>query len=67
MTTQVVRPPPIGPRCSFCGKAVTEVRRLIAAPDEVYICDECIRHCTTILEEEAAGLAPTYPPEGWPP
>lgn len=53
-----------GPRCSFCGKAVTEVHRLIAAPDGVFICDQCVDLCRAILSEEAAGMAPMYPPEG---
>lgn len=37
--------------CSFCGKPQSQVRRLIAGPD-VYICDECIRLCDEIIEEE---------------
>ena len=37
--------------CSFCGKPQSQVRRLIAGPD-VYICDECIRLCGEIIEEE---------------
>ena len=38
--------------CSFCGKAQDEARRLIAGPG-VYICDECIELCMSILEDEA--------------
>ena len=38
--------------CSFCGKSQREVRKLIAGPT-VYICDECIRLCTDIIDEEA--------------
>ncbi|MEM6558673.1 MAG: ATP-dependent Clp protease ATP-binding subunit ClpX [Myxococcota bacterium] len=38
--------------CSFCGKSQREVRKLIAGPT-VYICDECIRLCTEIIEEES--------------
>ncbi len=38
--------------CSFCGKSQREVRKLIAGPT-VYICDECIKLCTDIIEEEA--------------
>src|SRR6185436_18313923 len=38
--------------CSFCGKGQREVRKLIAGPT-VYICDECIRLCTDIIDEEA--------------
>lgn len=37
--------------CSFCGKSQREVRKLIAGPT-VYICDECIRLCTDIIDEE---------------
>ena len=37
--------------CSFCGKTSEEVSRLIAGPN-VYICDECIRLCNDIIEEE---------------
>ena len=39
--------------CSFCGKSQREVRKLIAGPT-VYICDECIRLCTDIIDEETA-------------
>ena len=40
-------------RCSFCGKPGNQVRRkLIAGPNGVYICDECIDICADILEEE---------------
>ena len=38
--------------CSFCGKNKTEVRKLIAGPT-VYICDECIRLCSDIINEES--------------
>ena len=39
-------------RCSFCGKTEDEARKLIAGPDGVYICDECIGICADILDEE---------------
>ena len=39
-------------RCSFCGKSQGQVRKLIAGPDGVYICDECIGICSEIMEEE---------------
>lgn len=39
-------------RCSFCGKPQGQVRKLIAGPNGVYICDECIDICEDILEEE---------------
>jgi ATP-dependent Clp protease ATP-binding subunit ClpX len=38
--------------CSFCGKSADEVNRLIAGPDQVFICDECVRLCEHILEQE---------------
>ncbi|TVR73126.1 MAG: ATP-dependent Clp protease ATP-binding subunit ClpX [Sphaerobacteraceae bacterium] len=39
-------------RCSFCGKGQDEVRRLIAGPGAVYICDECVQLCREIIDEE---------------
>ena len=38
-------------KCSFCGKAQEQVRRLVAGPG-VYICDECIELCQEILDED---------------
>lgn len=38
-------------RCSFCGKSQDEVKKLIAGPT-VYICDECIQLCNSIIDEE---------------
>ncbi|MGE9267069.1 MAG: ATP-dependent protease ATP-binding subunit ClpX, partial [Verrucomicrobiales bacterium] len=40
--------------CSFCGKSHSEVKKLIAGPG-VYICNECIDVCSTILEKELSG------------
>ena len=37
--------------CSFCGKSQKEVKKLIAGRG-VYICDECIDVCHSIMEEE---------------
>ncbi len=37
--------------CSFCGKPQSEVRRLIAGPG-VFICDECVELCMSILNDE---------------
>lgn len=39
-------------RCSFCGRTEQQVRKLIAGPSGVYICDECVDLCDEILEEE---------------
>ena len=41
--------------CSFCGKNQDQVKRLIAGPGAVYICDECVELCREIIDEEAAG------------
>lgn len=38
-------------RCSFCGKPQNKVRKLVAGPN-VYICDECINVCASILDDE---------------
>jgi len=38
-------------RCSFCGKAQNEVKKLIAGPG-VFICNECINLCKTIIDKE---------------
>ncbi len=43
---------PIKIKCSFCGKPQDAVRKLIAGPDGIYICDECISLCSEIIEEE---------------
>lgn len=42
-------------RCSFCGKGQEDVRRLIAGPGAVYICDECVNLCQEIIDEEMSG------------
>ncbi|MDD9994301.1 MAG: ATP-dependent Clp protease ATP-binding subunit ClpX, partial [Dehalococcoidia bacterium] len=39
-------------QCSFCGKAQAQVKRLIAGPDRVFICDECVTLCDQIITEE---------------
>ena len=37
-------------RCSFCGRDASQVMRLIAGPD-VWICDDCVRMCSMMLDE----------------
>ena len=39
-------------RCSFCGRTENQVRKLIAGPNGVYICDECVSICSDILSDE---------------
>ena len=48
-------------RCSFCNKGQEEVRRLIAGPNSVYICDECVQLCREIIEEEEPNSASPEP------
>ena len=38
-------------RCSFCGKPSSQVRRIIVGPD-IYICNECVDLCKSIMDEE---------------
>ena len=38
-------------RCSFCGKSQDEVDRIIAGPG-VFICNECIKVCANIVEDD---------------
>ena len=42
-------------RCSFCGKTQNEVDKLIAG-EGVYICNECVKLCTDIIDEEDASI-----------
>lgn len=39
------------PKCSFCGKMQSEVERLIAGPN-VWICDQCVELCQTLMQSE---------------
>ena len=41
-------------KCSFCGKSQDAVERIIAGPG-VFICDECIKVCSNILEDDVVG------------
>ena len=38
-------------RCSFCGKSQDEVDRIIAGPG-VYICSDCVKICSNIVEDD---------------
>ncbi|MBE5737311.1 MAG: ATP-dependent Clp protease ATP-binding subunit ClpX [Clostridiales bacterium] len=39
--------------CSFCGKPEELTKRLIAGPNGVYICDECVEICRDVIKEQA--------------
>jgi excisionase family DNA binding protein len=52
-------------RCSFCGKAQEDVRRLIAGPNLIFICDDCVGLCNRILAgEEVRATEGAQPPAG---
>jgi ATP-dependent Clp protease ATP-binding subunit ClpX len=54
--------------CSFCGKNQDQVRRLIAGPGAVYICDECVELCREIIQEDSStGVRPKTPLQRIPP
>jgi ClpX C4-type zinc finger/ATPase family associated with various cellular activities (AAA) len=54
-------PAPSGPLlCSFCGKSQREVKKLISGPP-VYICDECVALCNTIVIDDDAARAKERP------
>ena len=38
--------------CAFCGKPKELARKLVAGPNGLYICDECLEICNMIIEEE---------------
>ena len=40
-------------RCSFCRRPAGQVDRLVAGPDGVFICEECVDVCRQILDERA--------------
>ena len=44
--------------CSFCGKSASPTRRLVAGPNDIFICDQCIAVCQTVLEEEKTAPSP---------
>jgi len=50
--------------CSFCGKSQDQVRRLIAGPGAVYICDECVELCREIIDEESPHGTRSIPESG---
>ncbi len=54
--------------CSFCGRNNHAVRRMIAGPNGVFICNVCIGLCNQILGEEDADEhdAPRQRPPGAP-
>jgi ATP-dependent Clp protease ATP-binding subunit ClpX len=46
-------------RCSFWDKRQDQVKKPIAGPKGVYICDECVALCTELIDEELSGTLRT--------
>ena len=46
---------------SFCGKRQEQVKKLIAGPRGVYICDQCVALCSDIIHDEFLGPPPPEP------
>ena len=55
-TTDAKLPPPYAGKeplhCSFCLKSQHEVKKLIAGPGFIFICDECVGLCDSIIAGE---------------
>jgi len=49
--------------CSFCGKSQGEVRKMIAGPSGVHICDSCVSVCKTIIDRELKDASVKEPAE----
>ncbi|MBT7003394.1 MAG: hypothetical protein HOA06_01575, partial [Chloroflexi bacterium] len=44
--------------CSFCGKPQESVRRLIAGPSKIFICNECVGRCQHIIADDQPIVKP---------
>jgi ATP-dependent protease Clp ATPase subunit len=57
--------------CSFCHKSEDAVGKLISNPPSyqprVYICEECIAVCNSILDDDGSGPAINFDPPNSPP
>ena len=47
-----------GQFCSFCGKPAEQSRRMVSGPNDIYICNQCVAVCQSILEDEEMDLEP---------
>ena len=45
-----------GQRCSFCRRTAGQVNQLVAGPEGVFICDECVEICRQVIEEQSRAL-----------
>lgn len=44
--------------CSFCGKPSSATRKLVAGPNDIFICEQCIAVCQSIIAEEKNDITP---------
>jgi ATP-dependent Clp protease ATP-binding subunit ClpX len=49
--------------CTFCGKSQKQVKKLIAGPGRLCICDECVELCNELIAEEPGESAADTPRE----
>ena len=47
-----------GQFCSVCGKPAEQSRRMVSGPNDIYICNQCVAVCQSILEDEEMDLEP---------
>lgn len=40
-------------QCSFCSKTAKQIKKLIAGPGGIYICDQCVGSCVQVLKDTA--------------
>jgi ATP-dependent Clp protease ATP-binding subunit ClpX len=38
-------------QCSFCAKTAKQIKKLIAGPNDIYICDQCVGSCVDVLRD----------------
>jgi ATP-dependent Clp protease ATP-binding subunit ClpX len=49
--------------CSFCGKSQAEVKKIIAGPSSIHICDRCVGVCAAIIARaDNRPITPPLPP-----
>ena len=48
--------------CSFCGKPQDAVKRLIAGPSKIFICNECVGRCQQIISDDRPVVTPQSKP-----
>jgi ATP-dependent Clp protease ATP-binding subunit ClpX len=48
--------------CSFCGKPQESVKRLIAGPSKIFICNECVGRCQQIISDDRPVVSPQSKP-----